>query len=62
MAAAAAGNYAVARLAADVGLAINEARMLDLDEVRWELGGSASWTSAPAKARGGEGRSRGWCR
>jgi integrase len=31
-------NYAVARLIADVGLRINEARMLDLDDVRWELG------------------------
>jgi site-specific recombinase XerD len=31
-------NYAVARLASDVGLRINEARMLDLDDVRWELG------------------------
>jgi hypothetical protein len=31
-------NYALARLAADVGLRINEARMLDLDDVRWELG------------------------
>lgn len=31
-------NYAVARLAADVGLRINEARLLDLDDVRWELG------------------------
>src|SRR5262249_32911028 len=34
----AARNYAVARLAADVGLRINEARMLDLDDVRWGLG------------------------
>lgn len=34
----AARNYAVARLATDVGLRINEARMLDLDDVRWELG------------------------
>ncbi|WP_433381503.1 tyrosine-type recombinase/integrase [Streptosporangium sp. CA-115845] len=34
----AARNYAVARLVADVGLRINEARMLDLDDVRWELG------------------------
>jgi integrase/recombinase XerD len=34
----AARNYALARLAADVGLRINEARMLDLDDVRWELG------------------------
>lgn len=31
-------NYALAWLAADVGLRINEARMLDLDDVRWELG------------------------
>lgn len=31
-------NYAVARLAADVGLRVNEIRMLDLDDVRWELG------------------------
>jgi integrase len=34
----AARNYTVARLACDVGLRINEARMLDLDDVRWELG------------------------
>ncbi|GAB3547134.1 hypothetical protein GCM10027444_11020 [Actinopolyspora lacussalsi] len=31
-------NHAVARLAADVGLRINEARMFDLDDVRRELG------------------------
>ncbi|MEV6099424.1 hypothetical protein [Nocardia sp. NPDC051981] len=35
-------NYAVARLTADVGLRINEARMLDLDDVRWELGRSGN--------------------
>jgi len=34
----AARNYAAARLASDVGLRINEARMLDLNDVRWELG------------------------
>ncbi|MET9359189.1 site-specific integrase [Streptomyces sp. NPDC006617] len=34
----AARNYAVARLSADVGLRINEARKLDLDDVRWDLG------------------------
>ncbi|MDT7681192.1 MAG: hypothetical protein QOG57_1502 [Pseudonocardiales bacterium] len=34
----AARNYAVARLASDVGLRINEARMLDLHDVRWDLG------------------------
>jgi integrase len=31
-------NYAVARLLAGVGLRINEARMLDFADVRWELG------------------------
>lgn len=31
-------NYAAARLMSDVGLRINEARNLDLDDVRWELG------------------------
>ncbi len=34
----AARNYATVRLEADVGLRINEARMLDLEDVRWELG------------------------
>ncbi|MFE9321096.1 hypothetical protein ACIHDR_14750 [Nocardia sp. NPDC052278] len=31
-------NYPIARLAADVGPRINEAHMLDLDDVWWELG------------------------
>jgi integrase/recombinase XerD len=31
-------NYAAARLLAEVGLRINEARHLDLADVRWELG------------------------
>jgi hypothetical protein len=35
----AARNYAAARLQADVGLRVNEVRMLDLDDVRWDLGG-----------------------
>jgi integrase len=34
----AARYYAAARLEADVGLRVNEIRMLDLDDVRWELG------------------------
>jgi site-specific recombinase XerD len=34
----AARNYTVARLMGDVGLRINEARMLDLADVRWDLG------------------------
>src|SRR5271167_623120 len=34
----AARNYAAARLMSEVGLRVNEARMLDLDDVRWDLG------------------------
>ena len=34
----AARKYAAARLEADVGLRVNEACLLDLDDVRWELG------------------------
>lgn len=34
----AARNYAVACLMADVGLRVNEARHLDLVDVRWEPG------------------------
>jgi len=34
----AARNYAAARLMAEVGLRVNEARCLDLDDVRWDLG------------------------
>ena len=34
----AARNYAAARLMADVGLRVNEARCLDLTDVKWELG------------------------
>ena len=34
----AARNYTAARLMADVGLRINEARHLALDDIRWELG------------------------
>ena len=31
-------NYAAARLMAEVGLRVNEARHLDLDDLKWELG------------------------
>jgi integrase len=34
----AARNSAAARLEADVGLRVNEVRMLDVDDVRWKLG------------------------
>jgi hypothetical protein len=58
----AAGNHAVARLAADVGLRINEARMLDLDDVRWELSRFGKLNVRHGRAHAGVARSRGWCR
>jgi hypothetical protein len=36
--------------------------MLDLDDVRWELGRFGKLNVRHGKGRGGEGRSRGWCR
>ena len=58
----AARNYAVARLAADVGLRINEARMLDLDDVRWELGRFGKLNVRHGKGSRRKGPNRGWCR
>ena len=60
--ASAARNYAVARLAADVGLRVNEARMLDLDDVRWELGRFGKLNVRHGKGSRRRGPSRGWCR
>jgi integrase len=34
----AARNYAAAKLMSEVGLRINEARWLDLDDIKWDLG------------------------
>ncbi len=31
-------NYTAARLMADVGMRVNEVRMLDLDDIKWDLG------------------------
>ena len=31
-------NYAAARLMSEVGLRVNEARSLDLDDIKWDLG------------------------
>ena len=47
-------NYAAARLMAEVGLRVNEARNLDL--------AAASCTSATARAHAVPGRGSGWCR
>ena len=63
----AARHYAAARREADVGLRVNEIRMLDVDDVRWELGrfGQAerpprqgSTTPRPQAAAGAAGQRR----
>lgn len=56
----AARNYAVTRLAADVGLRINEARMLDLDDVRGSWAGSAA--EHPSRQGLAPQRPEDWCR
>jgi integrase/recombinase XerD len=58
----AARNYAAARLEADVGLRVNEIRMLDLDDVRWEQGRFGKLKSATAREHAAAAPSRGWCR
>ena len=58
----AARNYAAARLEADVGLRVNEIRMLDLDDVRWELGRFGKLNVRHGKGARCRGPSRGWCR
>jgi len=55
-------NYAVARLAADVGLRINEARMIDLGDVRWELGRFGKLNVRHGKGSRRKGPNRDWCR
>jgi hypothetical protein len=57
----AARNYAAARLEADVGLRVNEIRMLDLD-VRWELGRFGKLNVRHGKGARRCGPSRDWCR
>ena len=58
----AARNYAAARLEADVGLRVNEVRMLDLDDVRWELGRFGKLNVRHGKGVGAGGRGPAWCR
>ena len=58
----AARNYAAARLEADVGLRGNEIRMLDLDDVRWELGRFGKLNVRHAREHDAAAPSRGWCR
>jgi site-specific recombinase XerD len=69
----AARNYAAARLMADVGLRVNEARSLDLSDVKWDLGrfgklhvrhGKGARGSGPRERMvpliNGAGRTLGW--
>ena len=58
----AARNYAAARLMAEVGLRVNEARCLDLADLKWSSAGSASCTSGTARGPAGRARGSGWCR
>jgi hypothetical protein len=55
-------NYAAARLLAEVGLRINEARHLDLADVHWELGAFGKLHVRVGRAPTGRGRGSGWCR
>ncbi|MFD0540801.1 hypothetical protein ACFQY7_50330 [Actinomadura luteofluorescens] len=55
-------NYAAARLAADVGLRINEARVLDLHDVRWDLGRFGKLNVRHGKGARRRGPSSGSCR
>ena len=54
-------NSAAARLLAEVGLRINEARHLDLAGERGSWAGSGSCTCASARAPTVPGRGSGWC-
>ena len=56
----AARNYAAARLMSEVGLRVNEARMLDLDDVRWDLGRFGKLHVRHGKGARGRGRGSGW--
>ena len=58
----AARNYAAARLEAGIGLRVNEIRMLDLDDVRWELGRFGKLNVRHGKGARRRVPSRGWGR
>ena len=48
-------NYAAARLLAEVGLRVNEARSLDLADIKWELGRFGKLHVRHGKGAGGSG-------
>lgn len=53
--ATAARNYAAARLMSQVGLRVNEARTLDLDDVKWDVGRFGKLHVRHGKGSGGKG-------
>ena len=58
----AARNYAAARLMAEVGLRVNEARCLDLADVKWQLGRFGKLHVRHGEGARGSGPRSGWCR
>lgn len=53
-------NYAAARLMADIGLRVREARLLDLDDVKWHLGPFGKVHVRFGKGARGSGPASGW--
>jgi len=58
----AARNYAAAKLMAEVGLRVNEACQLDLDDVKWDLGRFGKIHVRMGKGARGSGPASGWSR
>jgi integrase len=58
----AARNYAAAKLMSEVGLRINEARWLDLDDITWDLGRFGKLHVREGKGARGSGPRERWCR
>jgi hypothetical protein len=55
-------NYAAAKLMSEVGLRINEARWLDLDDITWDLGRFGKLHVREGKGARGSGPRERWCR
>ena len=55
-------NYAAARLMSQVGLRVNEARHLDLADIKWDLGRFGKLHVRHGKAPAAAGPGNEWCR
>ncbi|SOJ57619.1 hypothetical protein MSIMFB_05096 [Mycobacterium simulans] len=55
-------NYAAARLMSEVGLRVNEARHLDLADIKWDLGRFGKLHVRHGKGARGSGPVSAWCR